>query len=51
MASTYTDTYTELDEIDADETDLDAEEGVDLEGDVDAWMSEMLSGPANNDIW
>ena len=51
MASTYTDTYADLDDVDVDETDLDAEEGVELEGDVDAWMSEMLAGPSNNDIW
>ena len=50
MASTYTDTYTELDEIEVDETELE-DEGVEVDGDVDAWMNEMLSGPANNDIW
>jgi hypothetical protein len=42
MASSYTDTYAELDEIDVDETDL---EEVEVDGDVDAWMHEMLSGP------
>jgi hypothetical protein len=47
MAQNFTDTYTELDEIDVDEADLDAEEGVELEGDVDAWMSEMLSAPSD----
>ena len=50
MAS-YTDTYTDLDDVELDETELDAEEGVEVDGDVDAWMNEMLSGPANNDIW
>ena len=50
MAS-YTDTYTDLDDVELDENDLDAEEGVEVDGDVDAWMNEMLSGPANNDIW
>ena len=45
---TYADTYTDLDEIDVDETDLDAEEGVEVDGDVDAWMTEMLSGPSSS---
>lgn len=45
--TSYADTYVELDTIDVDETDLDAEEGVELEGDVDAWMTEMLSGPSD----
>ena len=47
----YTDTYTDLDDVELDETELEAEEGVEVDGDVDAWMNEMLSGPANNDIW
>lgn len=43
----YSDTYTELDEVDVDETELDAEEGVEVDGDVDAWMAAMLSGPSS----
>lgn len=41
---TYT---TELDDIDVDEADLEAEDGVEMDGDVDAWMAEMLAGPSS----
>lgn len=41
-----TDTYTELDDLDVDATDLDGEETAELDGDVDDWMAEMLSGPS-----
>lgn len=44
-----TDTYTELDELDVDVTDLDAEDGVEVSDDVDAWMNEMLAGPSTYD--
>lgn len=39
--------YAELDEIDVDESDLDAEEGIEVGEDVEAWMNEMLAGPAD----
>lgn len=42
------DTYTELDEIDVDVTDLDSEETVEVDDDVDAWMAEMLAGPSSS---
>jgi hypothetical protein len=42
---TYT---TELDDIDVDDADLEAEEGVEVDGDVDAWMTEMLSSPSSS---
>ena len=48
MAATYGDTYTELDEVEVDETEL---EEVEVDGDVDAWMSEMLSGPSASYDW
>lgn len=49
MAARFADTYTELDEIDVDATDLDGEETIELDGDVDDWMTAMLAGPSNYD--
>lgn len=45
----YSDTYTELDEVDVDETELDAEDGVEVDGDVEAWINDMLSSPSSYD--
>lgn len=42
----YADTYTDLDDVDVDETELDAEEGIEVGDNLDAWMAEMLSGPS-----
>ena len=43
------DIYAELAEVEVDETELNAEDGVVVGEDVDAWMNEMLSGPADYD--
>lgn len=41
------DAYTALAEVEVDEAELDAEEGVEVGDNFDAWMDEMLSGPAD----
>ena len=46
---TMVDIYAELAEVEVDETELNAEDGVVVGEDVDAWMNEMLSGPADYD--
>ena len=47
MASTYTDTYADLDDVEVDETELD-DDSVEVDEDVDAWMNEMLAGPKDS---
>ena len=41
------DAYTALAEVEIDETELADEEAVEVGEDFDAWMNDMLSGPAD----